>query len=148
MTTIACDGKSMAGDGFSVQAYTVCCTSAKKLFRHDGSVFGCCGRFETIQTFQNWIEGGQGDFPQMNEEFSAMELRPDGTLWEWGQYLTPFPIEVPSAIGSGWKFGYAALKLGMTSVQAVEFAATLDVNTGGTIMVEVPDQNVANANGK
>ena len=40
----------------------------------------------------------------------------------------------PTAWGSGWQFALSGLDLGMTAVEAVEFAMKRDLNTGGEVI--------------
>jgi hypothetical protein len=62
-------------------------------------------------------------------------LSPDGTLTTYDQYGREFHESPPYAMGSGRRFALAALDLGKSPREAVAYACTRDVFSGGEITV-------------
>lgn len=147
MTTIAFDGKSLAGDtlgGGGCFLYE----NGDKLFAHDGAIYGAAGERQAIEIFKEWIEAGapRDRRPALNEEGCINVLKWDGnTLWCFENRLAPFPVSVPHAIGSGCEKAMGALFAGADAKRAVEIAAQLDAHTGGKITTLALD-HIAPAN--
>jgi len=135
MTTIAFDGKTLAGDtlgGGGCFLYE----NGDKLFAHDGAIYGVAGERQAIEIFKEWIfDGAQKDRrPALNEEGCINVLKWDGkTLWCIENRLAAFPVSVPHAIGSGCEKAMGALLAGADAKRSVEIAAQLDPHTGGKI---------------
>lgn len=134
MTTIACDGKSMAGDGMVInRADMVCGLNTEKVARlDDGSIIGSCGDFIEIQALVAWLNGGEK--PDVSN-CSALVLKPDGRVFYHEGASVGAPAELPAAIGSGAALAMGAMLAGASPGKAVMIAAERDVYTGGTITV-------------
>jgi len=136
MTTIATDGRSMAGDGLAT-SQTVAITDRKmvKVWRlEDGRIVGCAGDRSDALAFRDWLNGSER--PKIVKSFEALVLNMDGTA----QYfcdprLIGDIVELPTAIGSGMSFALAAMDAGASPDQAVRIAAERDPFTGGDITV-------------
>lgn len=135
MTTIATDGKSMAGDSL-ITGGGYRCGYRKKVFRgHADVIFGCAGFTDDMIAFQRFMTDG-GENPELQNDFEALALKPDGTIHyisyrlEWTEYLSPM------AIGSGGELALGAMLMGATPDDAVSVAARRDTRTGGTVHVE------------
>jgi hypothetical protein len=133
LTTIACDGKSMAADSQTSngQIYGY----GQKVWRApDGRIFGACGDTAQCIKFRRWMMEG-GEFPKLNESLTALILNPDGTVdWidEDGEMIR---MMTPCSAGSGGDFATGAMEAGATPEEAVAIAAKRDTGTGGVITV-------------
>ncbi len=137
MTTIATDGKSMAGDGQSNYATIITRQDCQKLFRlNDGRILGCTGPTSEYERFRDWLnDGASGEIaPKMAESFEALVLSAEEVrLYQFDGTFTRF--KGSTALGSGMAFAIAALDLDCSPEEAVRLAATRDINTGGEITV-------------
>lgn len=136
MTTIACDGKSMAGDGRCCDHTETLVDDAKaKVFRlSDGRIAGGSGSSFDVDLWISWLAREKiGDCPIESERFAGMILQPDGTvLWvdhKGREALTPVPV----AIGSGQNYAYGAMEAGAPPEEAVRIACKRDPFSGGQI---------------
>lgn len=135
MTTIATDGRHMAGDG------QVCsndrieqgnCVKVRRLA--DGRLLGVAGDAYNYDGFQKWMEEG-GDVPTPEGSFSALTLSPDGTIRTWDEKGRSYVEQGCAAIGSGSSYALAAMDAGRTAEDAVKIACGRDVWSGGDITV-------------
>ena len=137
MTTIATDGKTMAGDSLT-SAKTERLAYGPKIHRAaDGSVFGCSGITTKGVKFRRWMTEG-GDKPELGEDFCALSLSPDGKVFYWNDDLEPIEYLAPMAIGSGADYAIGAMLAGKTPAEAVAIAAMRDSATDGQITVLEP----------
>jgi hypothetical protein len=137
MTTIATDGKSMAGDGISQSCGTISRLASQKVWRlRDGTLLGSVGKAAWAKQYREWYEAGcEGDPPESGDDSSAiLLLKPDGQLlMVSGDDGIQLPVETPWAIGSGMDLAIGAMEAGAKPKKAVEIAARRDPNTGGKI---------------
>lgn len=131
MTTIAWDGRTLAGDrqgnsgglGYSV-------TKVRRTA--DNRLIAFCGDIGVGVLMLDWLEHG-GDRPhaqQTDRWVTALEITPDGSCWCHGRDAR-WKIEQPFfAVGSGRDFALAAMALGKSAPEAVELAARFDTGTG------------------
>ncbi len=56
-----------------------------------------------------------------------------GKPYDFFEKLRPCPIEGSCAYGSGWKWAQAAMDCGMSAPEAIEYAITKDIYTGGDV---------------
>lgn len=147
MTCIATDGKTMAADGLECMGHVVSQTKTPKLFHaKDGSVVGCAGHSAAIALVKEWFKKGENlnKIPAMPEKnadetpFVALILRPSGQIQWMDWHFAPIDQEAPQAEGSGFDFALAALRLGKSPREAVEFAAENIISVGGEIMEMKP----------
>lgn len=134
MTTIATDGKTMAGDSLTTGGNHRVAFHPKVKRAADGSLFGCSGLSWCGERFARWMTEG-GEKPELHDEFSALVLKPDGTVEYYCQKLEPVSYVVPMAIGSGDDLAIGAMLAGKTPAEAVAIAIERDKNSGGTITV-------------
>ncbi len=134
MTTIACDGRSMAGDGREIECNTITGNAVSKVRRlDDGRIVGIAGNVTDGNAFVRWLsEGGQK--PKL-PNFKALVLSPDGSLTWYDAKLEGLNSEAPAAIGSGMDHALTAMDAGCSPERAVELAALRDPGTGGKITV-------------
>lgn len=134
MTTIATDGRSMAGDGLVTSNGTVFGSACQKVHRlPDGRLVGMTGPVYNQQIFLDWLASG-GDAPKLLEGFESIVLGPDGAL-SYDEHCHCYPEELPTAAGSGRQIAIGAMEAGATPAQAVEIACRRNTETGGQITV-------------
>lgn len=135
MTTIATDGKSMAGDSLSCAGSMIFRHAPKVSRAPNGELFGCCGPTTDAMKFCEYMLNG-GDKPTLSEDFTALILKLDGSV-EWiDKEFVRVAVETPNAIGSGGELAIGAMLAGQTPEQAVATAMIRDTGTGGQITVE------------
>ena len=140
MTTIACDGFSMAADGILTAGNCVIARCAVKIERlPDGRIVGWAGNQCDGVAFLEWMRTG-GEIPKLDyDSFGALILNKDGSIFKMEHNCLALPMETPIAIGSGCVAALATLHLGFDSRRAVEIASLIDKNTGGQITVIARD---------
>lgn len=135
MTTIATDGKSMAGDGMSSRDSLITAVRSVKVERlSDGRIVGAAGDKPDCARFRKWLcDGGQA--PKF-KDFAALVLHPDGSLvYHTESDISGTATEAPNAIGSGAEIAIGAMEAGATPEQAIQIAAKRNAWTGGLITV-------------
>ena len=137
MTTIATDGRSMAGDGLITENDHICLTDYQKVRRlRDGRLVGFCGNSFNWDSFAEWLDGGAQDAPPtMTEGFGCIVLKPDGSIVQYDKDGRSFREEAPCAIGSGTRFALAWMDAGHSAEEAIAYACKRDIYTGGEIIV-------------
>lgn len=136
MTTIATNGRSMAGDGQADIGDTIMVTNRRKVYRtSQGVLLGCAGRSVDAQRFRAWFDDRNAAKPRL-KEFQALALYADGRLEYWNEDMEPTEMQAPCSIGSGMDFALGAMMAGADPGEAVRIAATRDPFTGGDIIVE------------
>lgn len=149
MTTIATDGKSMAGDGQETHSNgTITALNMQKVRRlPDGSIIGICGDVVDALQFVKWLSDG-GVKPKFARPFEALVIskRDDNALfYYYTPNLFPIPTEAPVAIGHGMQFALAAMDCGRSPMEAVKVAIGRDAWTGGQVTVLRIDDDTAPA---
>lgn len=138
MTTICTDGRTMAGDSACTGHGTLHCEVKKLSLAKDGSVIGVCGTAFDIAEFVRWYDEGREKEPILSEDFEALVLNPDGTIWCFNYKGRCFIHQAPAAAGSGAKFAYGALEAGVSPEKAVEIACRRDIYSKGPIWTQMP----------
>jgi ATP-dependent protease HslVU (ClpYQ) peptidase subunit len=136
VTTIACDGRSMAGDGSRESKGTVVTLRAKKIRKlSDGRLAGTAGLVCDGEALLEWLEKG-GKYPKHGES-RLLVLNTDGSLHLYADGSNGVPVEVdaPAALGSGCDLALGAMLAGATAKEAVGIAIDRDPGSGGTITV-------------
>jgi len=132
MTTIATDGKSMAGDGLACADHAITTFDRVKVSRlPDGSLLGCAGDSAHIIRFRKWLADG-GSYPKVRN-FAALHLQTDGSLRYYGDDPEWSAMSLPAAIGSGAAFALGAMDAQASPSWAVACASLRCPYTGGTI---------------
>lgn len=142
MTTIATDGRTMAGDGLVTSNGTIFgtkCVKVRKL--KDGRIVGISGVAYTFDPFCEWLERG-GDLPTLDEgAFEALVLGVDGSCRSYDHTGRHLAEELPTATGSGREIALGAMAVGASPEEAVKAACERDTGTGGLItVVSLPTQ--------
>lgn len=134
MTTIATDGRTMAGDGAQFMGDIQRAASVAKVVKlPDGSIVGCSGHTTDCETFRQWLIGGQVGARPKAKSLSALLLRTDLSLVYFNERGSGVPAEAPATVGSGNELALGAMLAGASPKRAVEIAAERDPFTGGTI---------------
>lgn len=134
MTTIATDGRTMAGDDQVTGGGQVLASRTKIIGLPDGRVFGCTGYSDECSLFAKWMQGGI-EKPTLGDDFAALVLTPDNKAFWIGQRLEPVEWSVPATIGSGGDIALGAMLAGKSPAEAVQIAASRDVGTGSVVTV-------------
>lgn len=135
MTTVACDGRTMASDGLVTEGDHICRTDYRKVFElADGRVAGFAGNCYNWDSFAGWLDNG-GDLPKVDDSFSCLVLSPNGELHSYDEHGRRFLEVPPAAIGSGARFALSAMDFGKNADEAVGYACSRDIYSGGSITV-------------
>lgn len=139
MTTIAWDGKTLAGDR-RITSGTVTYSTTKIRRTQDGRLIGATGDFGVCSEMLDWLEkGGKRPNCQDSDRWaSALEVMPDGSCWMHNRD-SRWRVEDPFvAVGSGRDYAMAVMALGHDSAKAIEIATRFDPGTGnGTDTLEL-----------
>lgn len=148
MTTIAWDGRTLAGDrrgNAGGMAYEL----SKIRRTADGRLLGFSGDIGVGMLMLDWLDRGGARPPQQDTDrwATVLEITPDGACWCHGRD-SRWRIEQPFfAIGSGRDFALAAMALGRSAAEAVDLAARFDTGTGNGVdalaLAEAPALRVA-----
>jgi ATP-dependent protease HslVU (ClpYQ) peptidase subunit len=134
MTTIAWDGKTLAGDR-RISSGTVVYTSTKVRLTADGRLIGATGDYGVCIALLDWLENG-GKRPECQDSdrwASALEIMPDGTIWMHNRE-TRWKVEDEFvAVGSGRDYAMAVMALGHSARVGVEIASRFDPGTGNGV---------------
>jgi ATP-dependent protease HslVU (ClpYQ) peptidase subunit len=135
MTTIAWDGKTLAGDRKVTTGSGIHdCNTTKIVKRKDGALCGTGGTTALCYAFQKWfLKGGKGKLPTLKEgqdELNAIIISPDGKLTIYDpagffEAYAPF-----YAIGTGYELALGAMAMGAKADVAVRIASQFDSKTG------------------
>lgn len=137
MTTIAWDGKNLAADTLvgldgSVYEYKTKIEVVKTAF--ETYQFASCGQSQDAYIFIEWLKSGMKDNrPHVSEGFCAILIINHKQVYQVEHKLFLEHIAGKTAIGSGWMWAKAALDLGKNAIEAVEYAITKDLYSGGEV---------------
>jgi ATP-dependent HslUV protease subunit HslV len=136
MTTIACDGFSMAGDGYITSGDTVIDTECRKVFRlKDGTLVGFAGNSYYWNVILRYLNGEASVWPEVDSDFGVMTLNTDGEIYLYDHKGRKWKRPAPAAIGTGRAFALGAMDAGKFAEDAVRIACNRDTHSGGTIKV-------------
>lgn len=136
MTTIATDGKTMAGDGLvHDHCDTIVANDLPKVHRMtDGRIVGGAGNRHEVSSWIDWLERGKdGDCPITSDRFCGLILQHDGSCLWVDHKGREEPTPLPCAIGSGQDYAFGAMDAGVGPIRAVEIACERDIYSGGKI---------------
>jgi len=137
MTTIAFDGKLLAADTLIIEG-SVIIGYQPKVFKVKGGYIGGVGRADDISAYVEWVRGGFGEKPELTEgeDFIGMFITNGGQVFEYGEKLNGFALPPGMyAWGSGGLMALAAMRLGISAPDAIQFAIDNTIDSGGTIDV-------------
>jgi ATP-dependent protease HslVU (ClpYQ) peptidase subunit len=132
MTTIAWDGKTLAGD---TQA-SLFKSHFSKVIRLDNGLFvGTSGMVSDACAFREWLVKG-GDKPKLEDGFHAIVIEPAGSIYLYDKGAVAIPWSGPFvAIGSGRDYAMTAMNLHLSAADAVKQASIFDVDTNSIVEV-------------
>ena len=137
MTTIACDGNTMASDSRSSTG-GICSGSIKKIYKLDnGDLFGLTGFPSDAFKVIRWINDPMIKEPTVDDSFIALILCAEsGELSIMDDALVRVPQSKPAFIGSGAGIAMGAYDVCGNLITAVKTACKFDNYSGGVIQVE------------
>lgn len=139
MTTIACNGREMAGDGQISGNGLSHMTACPKVFRlNDGRVVGFSGSPFFHREALAYLNG-ETDSLDLDGEFEAVILHADGRCECMDSRGRRYEQSTPCVSGSGGAVALGAMAAGKSPSQAVAIAAVYDQATGGTITSLAPE---------
>lgn len=140
MTTIACDGKTVAAD----TQYTICerkgTVSGRelKLRRGKGCIYAIAGSIVLFDTFIRWYESGAvpEDLPQgvvKDADYQFVIFTESDIISYNKHHPVPeyYSYDIPFAAGSGSHYALGAMCAGANSKRAVEIAGLHDIASSG-----------------
>lgn len=137
MTTIAYNhqDRQISWDGRATRDGVSTDTNIQKKIVKDGVTFFITGVFSDQSKMVDYYFGGRHEFiPECN--CFAVD---DGKIFYCGvtenHELWKEEVTTNQAIGSGWKFALAAMDFGQSAKDAVKYASTRCIYTGGRIRV-------------
>lgn len=141
MTTIAWDGRTLAGDTLVVTACmrTPCERKVFRLVTDPGPVvlLGVSGDEGVAMRLVQWVQRGalEADTPKFEKDsVTAIMIMKDGAF-RIDSTCHPLKLMTPfHAVGMGRDYAMAAMHLGKSAREAVELAAVYDIYTGGDII--------------
>jgi len=133
VTTIACDGVSISGDGLVSGDGIIHHQSFEKVRRLPcGAVAGCTGSTYSVEAAFAFLRGEREGIA-FGDEFEAIILHPDGRVECMNGDGLRYAQPAPCATGSGAAFALGAMAAGATSGQAVSIACNLNPISGGLV---------------
>lgn len=127
MTTIAARFSSMEIAADSAVGDQESFYLVEKLRRGKNGIYGACGEFLKILSAYDFMAQKSGWSDDLDVQI--LELRPDGI---WVYESSPVPIKIKNdywAIGSGGSYALAAMRLGLSPVEAVAIACEFDASS-------------------
>ena len=131
MTTIAWDGKKLAGDRKTVD---ICMYAGTKVFKvgkgKETYLVGASGNSSDCDAFVGFAERGFKDRPKFTD-FTGIRIAKDGTVTRYDEMPNESVFKPKLyAIGSGGKYALGAMAMGASAADAVKIASEMDPYTG------------------
>ena len=123
MTTLAYDGRTLAGDRQLTLGGTP--MPMTKIFQLGSELIGLCGSVQESLQFLKWYQDGKDPEtkPKLDEGFSALVITP-GRILRYEDHLMPWQVNLPFwAAGSGADYALGAMAAGKNASEAVEIAS-------------------------
>jgi hypothetical protein len=137
MTTIAWDGKTLAGDKrANLDGIRMTVTKVRR--GRAGNLVGYFGPFAAAEeVFSHLCDGGPRPLclDDPNSNVGVLEIDPEGRVWiheTGGCYRIEDPFY---AAGTGQDFALMAMRLGQSAAEAVRLTADFDIRTGNGVDV-------------
>lgn len=135
MTTIAWDGRVLAGDRQAMSS-SGAVQETTKIRKYNGELYAVCGCLPHSKVLLKWVLDG-GEFPknELVEDGNVIHIDREGRVWKFEGSPEPFLVEsVPCAFGSGALAALIAMReVGLGAAAAVAVAAKYDIHTGGAV---------------
>lgn len=135
MTTIATDGITIAADGLANSDGEITTRDRVKVRVAHGRVYALCGASAAFDPAIKWhVDGADPEKAPKAGEWWLVVIEHNGKgCWYTNDVPYPTQLVYPAALGSGERFALGAMHAGKSPREAVEIAAKLDTQTGGTI---------------
>jgi ATP-dependent protease HslVU (ClpYQ) peptidase subunit len=147
MTTIAWDGKNLAGDRRVTQNAVVNTEATKVYKRNDGALIGVAGELCTISEYARWfMAGGVGEAPPLKAKCTedtyctVITVTPDGVVKAHDKDGWHVVESKTYAMGCGAPLAMMAMRCGKSAARAVQLTAEFDVYTGNEVDVVSHDR--------
>lgn len=145
MTTVACDGRSIAADGMVSGNGMVHHLDFPKVRRlKSGAVVGFSGQPFDAVAMMAYLNG-EKDSLDLDEGFEALILHPSGVCECMDGKGRRYVQTTPCATGSGTAFALTMMDAGYPAEKAVSAAIKRDTTSGGIITCLRPERNEAAA---
>ncbi|HDH0704818.1 TPA: hypothetical protein PIO99_003848 [Klebsiella aerogenes] len=133
MTTIAYDGQYVAADSLITNDGVVY-GHANKIHQVTGGVLLTAGDCDDWILAVEWFNNGRNpaNRPEL-ECFISLFVPDNGVPVEYGKRLIPTFAPIPWAAGTVRDFAKSAMLLGKDAHEAVAFACSLDIYSGGEV---------------
>lgn len=140
MTTIATNGKVIAGDGIVLTSWgLVTARGLKKIHVRNGNIFAFAGAAALIDPLIQWHHDGCDvkALPPCDHDggWSMVVCDADGVHLYTSKAPFRDVLELPFALGTGGDYAMGAMLAGATPEEAVHIACKLDNGSGGEIQV-------------
>lgn len=137
MTTIAWDGRTVAGDNQARSGNYRCPQGMHKIRRVGDRVYAVTGSAPLVQPMIEWHQKGAkpADIPQVKgDSYCRLIVFEKGRCYLYTSEI-PYPDEyfAPNAWGSGDDFAIGAMHAGADAKRAIEIAIVCNPDTGGDV---------------
>lgn len=141
MTTVAWDGKTLAGDRRITSAGMAVTEMTKVHKRGDGALIGVAGEMCTSSEFIRWwmANDPEVEMPSLKAKVSPEEcsaaiiIEADGAVKAFDRDGWHLVESKKYAIGSGGHLAQMAMRCGKSAARAVELACEFDIFSGGSV---------------
>ena len=142
MTTIAVRDGILAVDSLCVNGNGGRRGFFEKACVYGGNIYAGCGAAQSVLEFFEWAAAGEKpgyQFATKADDFAGIIVRwVDGRpqVWTVENGLKAWEVRMPfTARGAGAEYAIGAMAMGASAADAVQIAATFDLNTGGPIRI-------------
>lgn len=140
MTTIAWDGRQLAGDTLVIRGGRYC--YAQKVFRLKAGLLGLAGTEWQALKVKDWVNGGpKPDLKDLTDVGALWITKPEAPVLYlrdsdmWVGFVPVDGAEKYATLGTGLDFALAGMVFGLDAVEAVKFATRFDASSGGDVDV-------------
>lgn len=131
MTTIAWDGKILAGDT-KITGNTFFRAGTKVFKISENTYFGGSGDREDCLSVAEWLKGNIKEEPKLDPSFAGI-LVEDGIAYRIESNLRKDKLNTYHAVGSGSQGAMVAMYLGCDAIKAIRVMSEIDNYTNGEI---------------
>tara|TARA_R110000782_G_scaffold270483_1_gene371828 strand:- start:32451 stop:32876 length:426 start_codon:yes stop_codon:yes gene_type:complete len=134
MTTIAIDHNTISADGRTTGNEIIQCDTTVKVNKRDGIIYAFSGSVTDAEILMD-IVFEDAEIPDFHLNANVVTIA-DGDVVVHGcseDGYKSWSVNLPYSLGSGSAYALAAMDLGKTSKEAVKYAMTRDIYSGGKI---------------
>jgi hypothetical protein len=137
MTTIACDGRTIAADTLGTCGSEKSTTPRQKIVVDEGHVYGFTGNWAFFAPARKWHAAGAdpASVPKGNKDgdWQLLVFGSDEVVTYSSDVPYPCNYEYPEAFGSGATYALAAMRARCSAAEGVRVAIESDVYSGGHV---------------